>query len=68
MSTKDFIGYMLIMILLIMVCGGLFSLLWNVTMPYIFGLPSIGMGRGIAFYVLIRLLISGISFQLYKGE
>jgi len=52
------IGLILLVVFLFILVGFIISYAWNGTMPYIFSLPEIDIGQGIALFVLFQILFT----------
>lgn len=59
-KIEAIVMYTLIVLLSIgflVLLGGLLAVLWNYTMPYIFGLPSIDLFQGLALMFIVNMLV-----------
>lgn len=56
-----FIGFGIIILILLIAFGGVIKILWNALMPEIFGLKEISYFQGVGLLLLSRILIGGFG-------
>jgi hypothetical protein len=61
-------GFVVVMIILFLLLVYGFEMLWNVTIPDVFGLKSLTYGEALRLLVIARVLIGGFGFRWTNSD